>query len=179
MTRWLEHFVLDVEADGPCPGLYNMISFGIVSVLNPKTSFLGEVAPILSHAGIESARAISAISFETQKTYRDPGEVMAEARDWLMAISAGKRAVFWSDNPAFDWQYWNFYCHKYLGENPAGFSARRIGDLDAGRRQRPLTTNAWTKWRDTPHTHNPIDDARGNAEGLRWVLTMMGENFDG
>lgn len=178
MARWTEHVVLDVEADGPCPGLFNMISFGLVSVADPATAFFGEVAPILDHAGKPEARAISGVSFETQKTFADPAEVMASARDWLMAISGGRRAVIWSDNPAFDWQYWNWYCHRYLGDNPAGFSARRIGDLDAGRRQQPLTTNAWTKWRDTPHTHNPVDDARGNAEGLRWVLSMMGEHLD-
>jgi hypothetical protein len=25
----------------------------------------------------------------------------------------------------------------------------------------------WKKYRVTPHTHNPVDDARGNAEALR------------
>ena len=42
MSKWIQHVVLDVESDGPCPGLYNMISFGLVSVANRAVSFLGE-----------------------------------------------------------------------------------------------------------------------------------------
>lgn len=121
---------------------------------------------------------MSGVSFETQKTYRAAEPVMAAAKTWLDDIAgAGKRPIFWSDNPAFDWQFWNWYCHKYLGANPAGFSARRIGDLDAGRRGEPLNTSAFKKRRETAHTHNPVDDARGNAEALRWILEQMGEKF--
>lgn len=174
MANWSTHFVLDVEADGPCPGRYNMISFGLVWLIDAGKSFLGEVAPVIDDPGLEEARAVSAVSFETQQSYADPHQVMAAARAWMVEHTKGQRATIWSDNPAFDWQFWNWYCHTFLGENPAGFSARRIGDLDAGRRGQPLTTNAWKKRRQTPHTHNPVDDARGNAEALRWILAQMG-----
>jgi len=175
MSKSHQHIVFDVEADGPCPGLYNMISFGLVSVADPGASFLGEVAPILDNAGIAEARAITGVSFEAQHAYKAPHLVMAHARDWLAETIGGQRPIFWSDNPAFDWQFWNWYCHRYLGENPAGFSARRIGDLDAGRRGEWLNTTAWKRRRETAHTHNPVDDARGNAEALRWILAEMGE----
>lgn len=178
MAQWIRHVVIDVEADGPCPGLYNLISFGLVSVADPGLGYLGEVAPVIDHGGIPEARAISGVSFQTQQTYRPASVVMAEARDWLADLSDGARITLWSDNPAFDWQFWNYYCHRYLGENPAGFSARRIGDLDAGRRGQALNSIAWKKRRETAHTHNPLDDARGNAEGLRWVLREMGEAID-
>lgn len=178
MAGWIRHVVIDVEADGPCPGLYNLISFGLVSVADPGLGYLGEVAPMIDQEGLIDARAISGVSLATQHTYRPAKIVFAEARDWLMDLTNGARVTLWSDNPAFDWQFWNFYCHRFLGENPAGFSARRIGDLDAGRRGQALTTNAWTKNRVTAHTHNPLDDARGNAEGLRWILREMGEAID-
>lgn len=174
MSKWLRHVVLDVESDGPCPGLYNMISFGLVSVLNPEDSFLGEVAPIVPNPGIAAARQAVGVSFETQKSFRPAEEVMKDAFGWLSELSGGQRVTIWSDNPAFDWQFWNWYCHKFIGENPAGFSARRIGDLDAGRRNAPLNATAWKKHRVTKHTHNPVDDARGNAEALRWILEQMG-----
>jgi hypothetical protein len=175
MPNWKQHIVLDVESDGPCPGLYNMISFGLVCVGDPAQAFLGEVAPILDHAGVQEARDVVGVSYETQRTYREPDIVMHEAITWVNRLTEGKRAIFWSDNPAFDWQFWNWYCHKYAGENPGGFSARRIGDLDAGRRGEALNTSAFKKRRETAHTHNPVDDARGNAEALRWVLEQMGE----
>ena len=50
MSKWKTHIVLDVESDGPCPGLYNLISFGLVSLGDPAQSFLGEVAPSKSAA---------------------------------------------------------------------------------------------------------------------------------
>ena len=52
----------------------------------------------------------------------------------------------------------------YLGKNPFGFSARRIGDLYCG-----MTKDSFAKWkhlRDTIHDHNPVNDAKGNAEVL-------------
>ena len=136
MSKWKQHIVLDVEADGPCPGLYNMISFGLVCVGDPTLHFLGEVAPVLNSPGIAAAREVSGISLEQQKAFAKPVEVMAGAKRWLADLTDGKRPIFWSDNPAFDWQFWNYYCHSFVGENPAGFSARRIGDLDAGASQR-------------------------------------------
>lgn len=172
MSKWIQHIVFDVEADGPCPGLYNMISFGLVSLADPANAFLGEVAPIVDNPGVATAREIAGISFEAQQLYRAPEAVMQDAKAWLDATVKGKRPIFWSDNPAFDWQFWNFYCCKYLGENPAGFSARRIGDLDAGRRGDPLNTSAFKKRRETAHTHNPVDDARGNAEALLAMREM-------
>jgi hypothetical protein len=129
MRKLQNHIVFDVESDGPCPGLFNMISFGLVSLADPAQGFLGEVAPVLAHAGIHEARAISGVTFEAQQGYDAPPTVMQRAADWVNSITGGHRAIFWSDNPAFDWQFWNYYCHAFLGQNPAGFSARRIGDL--------------------------------------------------
>jgi len=179
MSKWNQHIVLDVEADGPCPGLYNMISFGLVCVGDPALSFLGEVAPILDSPGISGAREVSGITFEAQKAFAQPERVMSAATQWIATLTGGKRPILWSDNPAFDWQFWNYYCHRFVGGNPAGFSARRIGDLDAGRRNEPLNTSAWKKRRETTHTHNPVDDARGNAEALRWILEQMGQPLKG
>ena len=52
----------------------------------------------------------------------------------------------------------------YLDGNPFGFSGRRIGDLYCG-----FVNDTWAKWkhlRKTRHSHNPVDDAKGNAEAL-------------
>ena len=87
MSKWKTHIVLDVESDGPCPGLYNMISFGLVCVGDPAQSFLGEVAPIIDNPGIAAAREVSGVSFETQKSYRAAELVMADAKAWLDEIA--------------------------------------------------------------------------------------------
>ena len=72
-----------------------------------------------------------------------------------------------SCNVAFDWQFINYYFHRFLGRNPFGFSGRRIGDLYAGLVKDASKASEWKKYRVTKHTHNPVDDARGNAEALR------------
>jgi hypothetical protein len=72
-----------------------------------------------------------------------------------------------SDNRAFDRQFINYYFHRFLGHNPFGFSARRIGDLHAGLVRDASKASDWKKFRVTPHTHNPVDDAKGNAEALK------------
>ncbi len=154
-----------------------MISFGLVCVGNPELTFFGEVAPVVNSPGIAAARNVTGVTFETQTAFAHPASVMMAAKRWITETTGNRRPIFWSDNPAFHWQFWNYYCHRYLGDNPAGFSARRIGDLDAGRRNEPLNTHAWMKQRKTAHTNNPVDDARGNAEALRWILGTMEESL--
>lgn len=175
MIKNLErHFVLDVESDGPCPGLYNMISFGICSVKDPTEGIYILLQPDIQNAGIPEARAVSGISYEEQVEDGISIEsAMSLAASIITQYAQSERVTFWSDNPAFDWQFWNYYCHKYIGHNPAGFSARRIGDFDAGRRKNFLNTNAWKKWRKTGHTHNPLEDAMGNAEALNHIIELI------
>ena len=56
---------------------------------------------------------------------------------------------------------------RYYGKNPFGFSARRIGDLYCGLVKHAGKNSEWKhKYRKTKHTHNPVDDAMGNAEAL-------------
>lgn len=166
----MTHFVLDVEADGPCPGLYSMVSLGLVVRDEPSLSFYGETAPLTDAAFIPAALAVSGMTREEHLLCMTPAQTMTEMATWLEQFSG--RHVIWSDNPAFDWQWINYYSHKYLGNNPFGFSARRIGDFYAGVKGNVKDTNSWKKMRDTKHTHNPVDDARGNAEALLKIIEM-------
>ena len=75
--------------------------------------------------------AVSGFSREQHLGFDEPESVMENFAGWLEKNSIG-RAIFVSDNPAFDWQFINYYFHRFLGKNPFGFSARRIGDLYSG-----------------------------------------------
>ncbi len=88
---------------------------------------------------------------------------MHDFKTWLAENSVGD-PKFVSDNPAFDWQWINYYFHLFCDENPMGFSARRIGDLFAGMKKD--TRASWRHLRKTQPDHNPINDAMGNAEAL-------------
>lgn len=159
-------FIVDVEADGPCPGMYSMVCFGAVYVGDTDKTFYGETKPI-SDDWVPDALAVSGFDREQHKKFDDPFLVMKKFDRWVRETNGNGRPVFVSDNPAFDWQWINYYFHYYLKENPFGFSARRIGDMYAGLKKHPFKASQWKHMRKTVHDHNPVNDARGNAEALK------------
>lgn len=158
-------FVVDIEADGPCPGLYSMLSIGVVKVnSNLDCTFYAELKPITDKF---DPVALSIGNFTREQTllFEDPVLVMDRLGNWLAANSRGY-SVFVSDNPAFDWQFVNYYFHRFLGKNPFGHSARRIGDFYAGLKKDWYVAGKWGHLCKYPHTHNALDDAKGAASGL-------------
>lgn len=168
----MSYIVVDVESDGPIPHKYSMVCFGAV-VLEPSLSktFYGRVKPI-SGTYIADALAVSGFTRQHHEAFADPKEVMELFDQWLSQNSKG-RPIFISDNPAFDWQWINWYFHTFIGKNPFGFSARRIGDLYCGMKMDAGVNAEWKKlFRITNHDHNPINDAKGNAEALLAMKKM-------
>lgn len=170
----MSYFVVDVEADGPVPGLYSMVCFGAVKV-TPELdkTFYGKTKPIATE-WIPDALAVSGFSREQHETFDDPLVVMQEFEAWLKKNSVGSPILI-SDNNGFDASFVAYYFHKYLGRNPFGWSSRRIGDLYCG-----LQKDSRAQWkhklRKTKHTHHPVDDARGNAEAVL-ALKDLGIKF--
>jgi DNA polymerase III epsilon subunit-like protein len=162
----MSYVIVDVESDGPIPAEYSMVCFGAVLFDDAlEKSFYGKTKPI-SDRFVPEALAVSGFSREQHLGFDDPKTVMTEFVSWLEQHSKG-RPVFVSDNVAFDWQFINYYFHRFVGKNPFGFSGRRIGDLYAGLVKDASKATDWKKYRVTKHTHNPVDDARGNAEALK------------
>lgn len=160
----MSNFVVDVESDGPCPGLYSMVCFGAVLVEGScDINFYRGTAPI-SDKYIEEALSVSGFTREEHLKFYHPLLVMQAFRDWITKHNKNGRPVMWSDNLAYDWQFINYYFHKYLGENPFGYSGRRIGDYYCGLKQDVHAR--WKHLRKTPHDHNPVNDATGNAEAM-------------
>src|SRR5437867_264225 len=56
-------------------------------------------------------------------------DTFRQFREWL---TPRMPVVFVSDNPAYDFQWINFYFWRYFGENPFGHSGRRIADFYGG-----------------------------------------------
>lgn len=158
--------VVDVEADGPIPNKYSMVSFGAVVVEdNLDKTFYGETKPV-SDLWLPDALAVSGFSREDHLKFDDPIVTMTNFKNWLKENSVDK-PVFISDNLAFDWQWINYYFHYYLNENPFGHSGRRIGDLYCGMKYDMRKNSEWKKkYRKTSHDHNPVNDALGNAEAI-------------
>jgi hypothetical protein len=158
--------MVDIEADGPIPGDYSMVSFGAV-VVEPglERTFYGELRPI-SEKFVPESLAVSGFPREETLTFPEPEGVMRRFAGWLADVSVG-RPMFVSDNNGFDWQFTNWYFHHFTGANPFGFSSTNLGSLYKGLARD--TSKNFKHLRKIRHTHHPVDDARGNAEAL---LTM-------
>ena len=159
----MSYIVVDVESDGPIPNKYSMVCFGAV-VVEPSLSktFYGQTKPV-SNEWQPEALAISGFTREQHLTFDEPLDVMQKFDVWVKENTKG-HPVFISDNNGYDWSFINYYFHYYLSKNPFGFSSRRIGDLYCG-----MVKDTYAKWkhlRTTSHDHNPVNDAKGNAEAL-------------
>lgn len=167
----MSYFVVDVEADGELVGIHSIVCFGAVKVADTSKTFYGKIRPLTGEYRPETL-AVSGFSRHEHEQFDDPDEVMIDFEEWLLENSDGK-PTFISDNVAFDWQWINWYMHKYLGRNIFGFSGRRIGDLYCGLVKDASKNQEWKrKYRITKHTHNPVDDALGNAEALQAMRKM-------
>lgn len=167
----MSYIMVDIESDGPIPADYSMICFGAVIVDDTLSkTFYGKLKPI-SENWIPEALAVSGFSREETLRFDDPKKVMKMFEEWI-AINSKNKPLFISDNNGFDWQFINWYFHHFIGKNPFGFSSTNLGSLYKGIVKD--TSKNFKHLRKTKHTHNPVDDAKGNAEALLSIKRGMG-----
>ena len=169
----MPYIMVDVESDGPIPGDYSMVTFGAVVVregLHLRFELHRALRPI-SDKWIPEALAISGHTRAQQEAGSDPKEMMQDFDAWLRSLGGG-RLFFISDNNGYDWQFINYYFHHFLGDNPFGHSSTNLGSLYKGM-ERTMFVN-FKHLRKTKHTHNPVDDAMGNAEALLFMKEQLG-----
>jgi hypothetical protein len=154
---------VDVEAAGATPVTGKMTEFG--AVLMDGSSFYGQIYASKPDPA-NPAKPIPG------RKLRPVHDVMNEFMVWLGNNIKG-RPIFVSDNPAYDWQ-WIAAAFDTCGmPNPFGHSGRRISDFYAGLQRDFSRTQDWKKLRRTEHTHNPVDDARGNMEALTTLIEQL------
>lgn len=170
-TRYI---MVDVEADGPIPGDYSMLAIGAVVVEDGlQRTFKAHIRPISDKYDPE---AMAVGGFTREMVTEDPKFVpaivaMTSFSDWIRSLNI-KSPIFIADNNGFDWQFVNWYFHHFLGKNPFGFSSQNLNSLYKG-----LTQDAFASFkhlRKTKHDHDPVNDAKGNAEALLHMITEMG-----
>lgn len=163
-------FMVDIESDGPAPGLYSMLSLGVVLVDESlDATFYTEMKPI-SDEYEKEALAVNGFTREQTMKFKHPEPEMEKLFNFVQKVNGKGRPMFVSDNNGFDWQFVNYYFHKYVGINPFGHSSTNLGSLFKGMRK-----DMWASFkylRKTKHTHNALDDAKGNAEALLAMKKM-------
>jgi len=166
---------VDIEASGPIPEEYSMLSLGAAVVGDTSKIFYKEFKPINDNY-VPRALEICGLSMEKlKKTGVEPKAGMLEFKEWINNVSKSKKPVFTAFSATFDWMFVEYYFRKYVGRNPFGLSGLDIKAYYMGK--------FGTKWVDTAkrrfdkrflskrkHTHNALDDAIEQAEIFEKLL---------
>jgi ribonuclease T len=173
---------VDVEAAGPLPPTYSMLSLGAVAVDDPKATFYVELRPVNDASVPGAMKVVGRTLQDFARAGRDPKEAMAAFRDWVGSVAKNGKPVFVGFNATFDWAFVNFYFHQYLGENPFG-----IGGIDIKSYYMGMSGGTWEDTRSSRipkeykdssrrHTHNALDDAIEQAELFRRMRQKSAES---
>lgn len=124
---------VDVEASGPIPGKYSMLSIGACVASDPSEQFSCYLKPI-SDEFIPAAMEVTGLSLEKLRDEGlEPADAMAHFKDWIESLAGeGKTVVFVGFNASFDWGFVNYYFHQFLGDNPFGIAALDIKSMYFG-----------------------------------------------
>lgn len=161
--------MVDVESNGPWVPEYSMIQIGAI-VVEPglNRTFRANLRPINDNY-VQEALDVVGVTHDETEEYPIALDGMMEFETWLKGIH---KPMFISDNPCFDWKFVDYYFWNFTGGNPFGHSGRDLGALYKG-----VVKNMYENFkylRKTKHTHDPLDDCRGNAE----AMLEIGKRFD-
>jgi ribonuclease T len=169
---------VDVEASGPIPGEYSLLSIGACNVHDDDTAFECLVKPINRNFDNKALKVARLSLDELDRVGLPPAEAMENFRRWIQKTCGREgHPVFVGFNASFDWSFVNYYFHKYTGENPFGFAALDIKSLYMG-----ATGCAWDETRSSriasrlkprlEGTHDALQDARYQAEMFRLIRKL-------
>jgi hypothetical protein len=155
------YIFVDVEALGTSPLNGTMTEFGAVHEKSLQTfhGILYEGTPDPSNP---------AVPVVGKQVMTDFG-VANNFHKWLLSVGGKERPVFVSDNVAYDWMWIAGMFDRAGIPNPFGHSGRRISDFWAGLNHNWGETQSWKRFRETPHDHNPVNDAMGNVEAFQRI----------
>ena len=166
---------IDIEADGPIPGDYSMVSFGAVMIdMFLSKTFYAIIKPI-SNKWIPEALAISGFSRQETLLFAEPKDVMIKFDNWIKNNIKHGSPRFIGDNNGFDFMFMHWYFIHFLNVDPFGYSSQNIGSIYKGM-MKDMSVN-FKHLRKSKHTHNALDDAMGNAEAFL-KMKDMGLKYD-
>jgi hypothetical protein len=165
------YVAVDVEADGPIPGPYSMISLGMAVAGRPDLTFYTELRPIsdeflpeaLAVSGLDRARLIAEAPSAEQ--------AMSAAAAWLKSLREIGRPVFLAAPAVWDGMFVHWYFVRFTGSSPFGatgsgvdlrsyWMGRTAGDWMTSRKTDILRALRL----DLPHTHHAGEDAAELAQ---------------
>ena len=176
------YFSADVETDGPIPGPFSMLSFGLVLAgsfdgkvfsrpIQYDNSFYRELRPISDEFQVEALRVNGLDRERLLREGNAPATAMTEAAKWVTALAGRARPILVAYPLSFDWSflYWYYprfssagspFNHSQCFDIKTAFAVKAHIPIAAAGRKR-LIPNLRS---NGIHTHNALDDAIEQAQ---------------
>ena len=166
------YIAVDVEADGPIPGPFSMISLGMSVVDLSEYRFYSEIKPISENY---VAEALMVSGLDRDKLIREAPtaeEAMTSAAKWVNGLRKIGRPVFLAGPAVWDGMFIHWYFINFTGKSPFGNTGSGI---DLRSYWMGYKGCEWVESRkgkikfelglkDLPHTHHAGDDAEELAK---------------
>jgi len=173
------YIVIDIEASGPSPDQYAMLSLGAATITKPVETFYKEFQPD-SDLFKEDSLKISGLSMqELAKNGSAPAQGFQQFSNWIEEVTPqGKHPIFTAFNAPFDWMFVNTYFHRYLGYNPFGHKALDIKALFMGFHRVPFLGTSHNQICEhyglqSSLSHHALEDAVQEAQILEKLLAEI------
>ncbi|GAA4055276.1 3'-5' exoribonuclease domain-containing protein [Streptomyces shaanxiensis] len=182
---------VDIEADGPIPGPYSMLSMGaavagvqdadgFIPADPEQRTFYRELRPI-SEEFVPEALTVSGLDRERLRTEgTEPVAALTKFSAWVREVSAGAQPVMTGYPASYDWTFLYWYLIRFTGASPFGHSGcLDMKTLYATKAGLPLRAVAkGTMPRELlsrrRHTHHALDDAIEQAELFANLMAWPG-----
>lgn len=179
------YIAVDVEADGPIPGPYSMISLGMSVVGRSELALYTELRPI-SDEYVEKALAVSGL--DRDRLLREAPtaeEAMLSAARWVNGLRSIGRPVFLAAPAVWDGMFVHWYFMRFTGKSPFGVTGSGI---DLRSYWMGLTGCEWKESHkgaikqelglmELAHTHHAGEDAAELAAVFEAVVGRQGGDF--
>jgi hypothetical protein len=177
------YIATDVEADGPIPGPYSMISLGMAVAGRPELQFYTELQPI-SDAFVPEALAVSGLDRDRLLREAPTAEqAMRAAKTWIDGLRKIGRPVFLAAPAVFDGMFVHWYFVRFCGASPFGATGSGV---DLRSYWMGMHGTEWSKTHKgtikhalglvgLPHTHHAGEDAAELAAVFEGVLRSRGD----
>lgn len=176
------YFSADVETDGPIPGPFSMLSFGLVfagtfdgdTFSRPAQytqSFYRELRPISDEFQIDALRVNGLDREQLLREGAVPVAAMTEAAEWVKQVAGVARPILVAYPLSFDWSFLYWYFTRFSSSgSPFNYSQcfdiktafavkAHIPIASAGRKSLMPSLRS-----NGVHTHNALDDAIEQAQ---------------
>lgn len=176
------YFSADVETDGPIPGPYSMLSFGIVYAgsfdgerferpRNYDRVYYRELRPISEDFEPEALRVNGLDRHRLCMEGSVPEMAMTEACQWVKKIAGDSKPVLVAYPLSFDWTWLYWYFIRYSAEG-SPFDYSRCFDIKTALAVKagiPISAAGRSRVQASlrskrVHTHHALDDAIEQAE---------------